>query len=163
VCISGRWIIALMMEAANASETPVNVYQTTLRNIVEDRQAKCWWDICGCTQTAGLRSCRQSASCSVSKLRLVNWGAEWLIYGLLNDVVSSSDIRPSQCWTTGWHFRFSERRRRWTCFSDSLRHVDLQVYSNVLKNRLPYGVTTQNTNIDIRYGIISEKWIKKDL
>jgi hypothetical protein len=33
---SGRWLIALMMEAANTSETSVNLYQTTRRNIPED-------------------------------------------------------------------------------------------------------------------------------
>jgi hypothetical protein len=33
---SGRAIIALMMEAASISETSVNFYQTTRRNIPED-------------------------------------------------------------------------------------------------------------------------------
>jgi hypothetical protein len=29
---SGRWLIALMMEAASTPETSINLYQTTLRN-----------------------------------------------------------------------------------------------------------------------------------
>jgi hypothetical protein len=33
---TGRLLIALMMEEASTSETPVNFYQTTRRNIPED-------------------------------------------------------------------------------------------------------------------------------
>jgi hypothetical protein len=46
------WVIALIMEAVSTSETSVNFYQTTLRNILEGGHenmkfhVECGWHFC---------------------------------------------------------------------------------------------------------------------
>jgi hypothetical protein len=92
------------METANTSETSINFYQTTRCNIPHDSHLQCWWDICGCSDRVNLPSWRQCARCFVRKWWLVRYGAEWFIYGLLNDAVNSSDNRPEvlRVMTTFW-------------------------------------------------------------